>query len=77
MLSEGQELTFEYMGTNYLLRMNTIFVVDDNAEQKTVKRGMLVPETAFVFETRAGGGLKITGQRRWAGSKMKGNCLLD
>lgn len=62
--SENQEVTFEYQGTNYLLRVNTVMSVDEKAEQRTVPRGLLIAETAFVFETKHGSGLKITGQRR-------------
>ena len=61
MLSEGQEVTFEYQGTNYLLRVNSIMVVDEHAEQQSVSRGKPIPQTAFVYETRSGSGLKITG----------------
>ena len=74
-LSEGQEVTFEYQGTNYLLRVNSIMVVDEHAEQQSVSRGKLIPETAFVYETRAGSGLKITGQRRCGATYSR--CLHD
>ncbi len=60
----GQQLTFEYQGTNYLMKVKNLMVVDRYAEQLSVSRGMLIPDTAFVFETQQGKGLKITGQRR-------------
>lgn len=62
-LTAGQELTFEYQGTNYLLRASTLTVVDPGAEQQSVQQGMLIPETAFVFEVKHGSGIKISGQR--------------
>ena len=64
MLTAGQELTFEYQGTNYLLRASTLTVIDPSAEQQSVQQGMLIPETAFVFEVKHGSGIKISGQRR-------------
>ena len=38
-------------------------VADPSAEQLSVHRGQLVTDSAYVFETRHGGGLKISGQR--------------
>lgn len=70
---------FDQVGVKVLTRksvrrpqVNSIFVVDENAEQLTVSRGQLIPDTAFVFETRAGSGLKITGQRRCGGAGVVG-----
>ena len=48
---------------NYLLKVGTIMVADPSADQLSVPRGLLQPDTAYVFEARHGGGLKITGQR--------------
>ncbi|KAL4457630.1 hypothetical protein ABPG75_012495 [Micractinium tetrahymenae] len=62
-LTTGQELTFEYQGINYLLKVNDVMVADPSAEQLSVHRGMLMADSAYVFETRHGGGLKVTGQR--------------
>lgn len=59
----GQELTFEFQGTNYLLRTNNIMVVGPDTEQLSVHQGMLIPDTGFVFEARHGGGIKIVGQK--------------
>lgn len=50
-------------GVNYLLRVNGVMVADPTAEQLSVHRGMLMADSAYVFETRHGGGLKVTGQR--------------
>ena len=38
-------------------------VADPSAEQLSVHRGQLMTDSAYVFETRHGGGLKISGQR--------------
>lgn len=38
-------------------------VADPSAEQLSVHRGMLMADSAYVYETRHGGGLKVTGQR--------------
>jgi vesicle-fusing ATPase len=45
-------------------------VADPSAEQLSVQRGQLVPESAYVFETRHGGGLKITGQRSTVNTQL-------
>ncbi len=54
-----QALMFEYQGTNYLMRVSGVLVVDDKGEQKAEARGQLVTSTAFVFETTAGSGIKV------------------
>ena len=59
-----QEIAFEYQGTNYQLTINSIVAATDaTEEQLTAHQGVLLSESAFVFETRHGSGLKITGQR--------------
>lgn len=71
-------------GINYLLRVGTIMVADPSADQLAVHRAQLLPDTAYVYETRHGGGLKITGQRAvantqvrlcWGGGRAAGRCL--
>jgi vesicle-fusing ATPase len=59
----GQEVTFEHQGTNYLLRVGSLVAADPSAEDLAVHRGLLLGESAFVFETRHGSGLKVAGQR--------------
>ncbi|KAK9813277.1 hypothetical protein WJX72_011798 [[Myrmecia] bisecta] len=58
-----QALTFEYQGNNYLLRVSGVLVVDSKGEQRAEARGQLAASTAFVFETAAGSGVKVSGQR--------------
>lgn len=50
-------------GINYLLKVSGVMVADPSAEQLSVHRGLLMADSAYVFETRHGGGLKVTGQR--------------
>ena len=69
-VTEGQEVTFEYQGINYLMKANSVLAVDAEAEQRSVHRGLLMAETAFVFETRHGGGIKVTGQRSVATNQL-------
>lgn len=57
-------------GINYLLRVGTIMVADPSADQLAVHRAQLLPDTAYVYETRHGGGLKITGQRAVANTQV-------
>lgn len=66
----GQQLTFEYQGTNYLLTVGSIIVVDSLAEQLSVHCGQLINESAYVFESRHGSGLKIAGQKAMAATQL-------
>ena len=50
-------------GVNFLLKVNSIVVADPSAEQLSVHRGLLAPDSACVYEARHGGGIKIAGQR--------------
>jgi len=59
----NQELAFEFQGTNYLLKVTSVLALDPSAEQLAVHQGLLLPESSFIFETRHGSGIKITGQR--------------
>ena len=49
-----QVVTFEYQGTNFLLTILSLLVLDKLQEQVPVSRGQLAPDTAWVFETQAG-----------------------
>jgi vesicle-fusing ATPase len=62
-LTVGQQLIFEYQGTNYFLTMHNIIVLDTAADQQSVHAGQLTAETAYVFETKHGSGLKMVGQK--------------
>ena len=65
-----QQITFEYQGTNYLLTVNTIVAANPEVEHLNVHRGMLLKESEFVFETRAGSGIKIVGQRATVSTQL-------
>ena len=58
-------------GTNYLLHVNSLMVLDAAAEQQSVRQGQLTAETAWVFETHHGGGLTITGQRAVVATQVR------
>lgn len=59
----NQMVAFEYQGTNYQLTISTIMAADSTAAELAVHQGMLLPDSAFIFETRHGNGLKILGQK--------------
>lgn len=63
----NQEVAFEFQGTNYQLKINSIVVAADAAGEEdsdlAVHQGMLLPDSAFIFETKHGSGLKIAGQK--------------
>lgn len=59
----NQEVAFEFQGTNYLLKVTAVLAMDPSAEQLAVHQGILLQDSAFVFETRHGSGIKVTGQR--------------
>jgi hypothetical protein len=50
-------------GTNFSLKVSGIMVADPTAEQLSVHRAALAPDSAYVFETRHGSGVKVIGQR--------------
>lgn len=45
-------------------------VADPSAEQLSVHRGQLMADSAYVFEAKHGGGLKVTGQRSVAATQL-------
>lgn len=61
--AKDQALTFEFEGTNFVLTVSSVLVVDAHGEQKSTTRGLLIPDTTFVFETSTSSGIKVTGQR--------------
>lgn len=58
-----QEITFEFQGINYQLKINSIANADSLAEEVAVHQGLLTQDSAFLFEAQHGSGIKITGQR--------------
>lgn len=69
-LTAGQELTFEFQGFNYLLRVATLTVVGPDGQQQSVPRAMFSVETSVAFETRKNAGIKITGQKSIVTSQL-------
>ena len=61
-----QEIAFEFQGVNYQLSIGSLIALDSSGEQLSVHRGILLPDSAFVFETKHGSGIKIIGQRNAA-----------
>ncbi|KAL0035187.1 hypothetical protein WJX79_005010 [Trebouxia sp. C0005] len=57
-----QNVTFEYLGTNYLLVVTNLLVTDKVGDQVEARRAQLVPSTAFIFEVPPNSGLKLAGQ---------------
>ncbi|DBB18339.1 hypothetical protein WJX82_004385 [Trebouxia sp. C0006] len=57
-----QNVTFEYLGTNYLIAVTNLLVTDKVGDQVEARRAQLVPSTAFVFEVPPNSGLKLAGQ---------------
>jgi vesicle-fusing ATPase len=59
-----QEIAFEFQGTNYQLNVNSVVGAAEGGEEAlAVHQGLLAADSAFVFETRHGSGIKIAGQR--------------
>ena len=59
-----QNLTFEYMGTNFLLTVTSLLVTDKAGDQASARRAQLVPSTAFIFDVPPNSGLKLAGQHQ-------------
>ncbi len=57
-----QNVTFEYLGINYLLVVTNLLVTDKVGDQVEARRAQLVPSTAFIFEVPPNSGLKLAGQ---------------
>ncbi|EFJ33073.1 hypothetical protein SELMODRAFT_407213 [Selaginella moellendorffii] len=57
----GQKATFEYCGINYVFNVSHTLVEGQKENDTNVIRGMLSPETAFLFETNPGSGIKKLG----------------
>jgi len=59
-----QNLTFEYIGSNFLLTITNLLVTDKAGDQVEARRAQLVPSTAFIFEIPPNSGLKLAGQHQ-------------
>ncbi|KAK9852554.1 hypothetical protein WJX84_006225 [Apatococcus fuscideae] len=61
--SVDQLITFEFQGTNFILRIINAYALDSSGEQKSAPRGQLMPDTPVYFEQPTGSGIKVGGQR--------------
>ncbi|PRQ28942.1 putative vesicle-fusing ATPase [Rosa chinensis] len=59
-MTAGQRVSFEYLGTNYIFTVNQAV---RSEESSSVERGMISSETYFIFEAPSGNGIKIVNQR--------------
>ncbi|XP_062013149.1 vesicle-fusing ATPase [Rosa rugosa] len=59
-MTAGQRVSFEYLGTNYIFTVNQAV---RSEEASSVERGMISSETYFIFEAPSGNGIKIVNQR--------------
>ncbi|OAE30122.1 hypothetical protein AXG93_1112s1400 [Marchantia polymorpha subsp. ruderalis] len=57
-LTVGQKVTFEYVGTNYTFCVNQT-LLEGNSGNDDSTRGILTSETHFMFETPGNSGIKI------------------
>lgn len=57
-MTMGQRVSFEYLGTNYIFTVNQA-EVEGMEDAKTIERGMVSTETYFVFETSPNSGIKV------------------
>ncbi|KAM5588225.1 vesicle-fusing ATPase [Rosa sericea] len=59
-MTAGQRVSFEYLGTNYIFTVNQAV---RSEESSSVERGMISSETYFIFEAPSVNGIKIVNQR--------------
>lgn len=63
-LTVHQTILFEYIGSNYQLTVNDVLSASLlDHDSTSIHRGVLVPESEFVFETQPGSGIKVVGQK--------------
>ncbi|OAE30121.1 hypothetical protein AXG93_1112s1390 [Marchantia polymorpha subsp. ruderalis] len=60
-LTVGQKVTFEYVGTNYTFCVNQT-LLEGNSGNDDSTRGILTSETHFMFETPGNSGIKMLNQ---------------
>ncbi|KDD74751.1 AAA+ ATPase, partial [Helicosporidium sp. ATCC 50920] len=70
-LTEGQELTLEHCGVNFLFTVSSLEVADGQGSQARAGRGLLLPDTTLSLEAKSGGGVRLKGQRSLANSLFR------
>lgn len=57
-MTTGQRVTFEYLGTGYVFTVNQADVEGQQKSSK-IERGMLSPDTYIIFEAPKSSGIKV------------------
>ncbi|KAL5715501.1 vesicle-fusing ATPase [Ranunculus cassubicifolius] len=68
-MTVGQKVYFEYLGTNYMFTVTQVSV-EGQEENSTLERGMISGDTYIVFEASKDSGIKIENQREAASSNI-------
>ncbi|KAG0483119.1 hypothetical protein HPP92_011203 [Vanilla planifolia] len=67
-MTSGQSVSFEFVGTNYTFTVNQAMV--EGQEKNSIERGIICKETYIVFEAASNSGIKIINQREAASSNI-------
>lgn len=68
-MTAGQRVSFEYLGTNYIFTVNQA-AVEGREKSNALERGIISNDTYFVFEAPNASGIKIVNQREAASSNI-------
>ncbi|XP_028549702.1 vesicle-fusing ATPase isoform X4 [Dendrobium catenatum] len=68
-MTTGQKVLFEFLGTNYIFNVNQA-LVEDEEKANDIERGIITNDTYIVFEADSSSGIKIINQREDASSKI-------
>ncbi|XP_020693193.1 vesicle-fusing ATPase-like, partial [Dendrobium catenatum] len=66
-MTTGQKVLFEFLGTNYIFTVNQA-LVEDEEKANAIERGIITDDTYIVFEAASSSGIKIINQREAASS---------
>ncbi|KAH0466787.1 hypothetical protein IEQ34_004025 [Dendrobium chrysotoxum] len=68
-MTTGQKVLFEFLGTNYIFTVNQA-LVEDEEKPNAIERGIITNDTYIVFEAASSSGIKIINQREAASSNI-------
>ncbi|PKA65358.1 Vesicle-fusing ATPase [Apostasia shenzhenica] len=68
-MTAGQRVSFEFLGTNYIFTVNQA-MVEGQDKSKAIERGIISSDTYIVFEAASNSGIKIINQREAASSNI-------
>ncbi|KAJ4976833.1 hypothetical protein NE237_001939 [Protea cynaroides] len=68
-MTEGQKVSFEYHGNNYIFTVSRANV-EGQEKSNSSERGMITSDTYFIFEASNASGIKIVNQREAASSNI-------